>query len=272
MKKLNFLILLVLITQNLLFCQTAIKETSIQEIMVLTNEGEIDKALHLIDSLRNSNPIRNENYLMLLMASTELNMKTFNVENVIKDNQEIISFDPEYELDCQNKIATYKKYLGDYEGAIISHKRVLELDPKDEISFNNMSSVYNLLGKFDDAIRILNSNPSKEHRSLEFYNYAFAFYNLNKLDSAKQYIDKYLQFDDAKKDFLGYKLASEIYSGLSDRKSSCIFITKANDIIKETNPKNQISLQSQRIQEYAIIKESLKDINETIKLKDLFCQ
>lgn len=248
-----------------------ITEADVQNVMLLSEQGKADLALLTIDSLRKATKIKDKNYSMLIMTSAELNMKAFNCEAAIKDNEELIKLLPDNEIDCQIHIAELKKYIGDFEGALAAYKRILQLNSSDEITYNNMASVYNSADKYQDAIKILNANPNTKNSSLGYYNYAIAYFNLNKLDSAKQAIDKYLLTEDAKSDFAAYKYAAQIYSALSDKKKSCGLITKATNILTTNDTEEQINRQPQKIKEYYFIKNALKEIDETKKLKAQFC-
>jgi len=257
---------------TLSFGQTKVSQSDLQEVMMLSEQGQTDKANDKINSLRKTVTAKDSLYTYLIMTSAEMNMKAFNCEGAITDNEEIIQLVPSTEIDCQTQIARFKKYLGDFDGAITAYKRILQLDPKDHLTFNNMASAYNSAGKYQDAISVLNSNPNTERLPSEYYLFAIAYFNLNKLDSAKLNIDKYLTTDNSAKDFLAFKVAAQIYSALSDKKKSCEYITKANDIITMTKPEEQISKQSAKVQGYHFIKESLKQIDLTKNLKSQLCK
>jgi tetratricopeptide (TPR) repeat protein len=248
-----------------------ITEADVQKVMLLSEQGKTNLALVTIDSLRKATKVKDENYSMLIMTSAELNMKAFNCEAAIRDNEELIKLLPDNEIDCQTHIAEFKKYIGDFEGALAAYKRILQINSSEEILYNNMASAYNSAGKYQDAIKILKVNPNTKISSLEYYNYAIAYFNLNKLDSAKQAMDKYLSTEDAENDFEAYKYAAQIYSALNDKKKSCELITKATNILTTNGTEEQINKQPQKIKDYYFIKNALKEIDETKKLKAQFC-
>lgn len=259
-------------SSTLSFGQIKVSQTDLQEVMMFSEQGQTEKANDKINSLRKAVTVKDSFYIYLIMTSGEMNMKVNNCEAAIVDLEEIIQLVPSTEIDCQTHIARFKKYLGDFDGALTAYKRILKLDPKEELTFNNMASAYVHAGKYQDAVNVLNSNPNTERLSSEFYHYAIAYFNLNKLDSAKLNIDIYLKTERAEQDYYAYKVAAQIYSALSNNEKSCEYITKANDIIKSTKPNEEISKMSTKVQGYYFIKEQLKQIEETKNLHSQLCQ
>ncbi len=257
---------------TLSFAQTKVSQDDLKEVVILSNQGQADKALSKINSLRKTVTTKDSLYIVLIMLSTEISTKTFDCESAIRDNEEIIKLVPIAEIGCQTQIAQFKKYLGDFDGAVKAYKRILELDPTNDITINNMSSALISSGKFQEAINILNSNFNAERNSFEYFHYAVAYFNMNKLDSAKLSIDKYLKTDNATADFEAYKIAAKIYSSLGDKNNSCDYITKANEIIDTIKTEEKISKQSKKVQDYYFVRETLKQIDETRKLKTQLCK
>jgi tetratricopeptide (TPR) repeat protein len=205
------------------------------------------------------------------MLSSEINTKLFNCEDVIKDNEDIIKIYPSMETDCQTKIARFKRYLGDHDGSIKAYKRILELQPDDNVTICNMALSYNLMNKYDETIKILSTIKGSEHFPQEYYQYAIAYYHLNKLDSAKDNIDKYLLTDKGMNDQLGYKDAALIYSGLSNKIKGCEYISKANQLLTANRIEAKVNSQPESFKACWIYTNSLKEIEEIKSLKSKLC-
>lgn len=251
--------------------QTAINEETLKKIIELYRDGQTDKVISIIDSLRKSNVIKDKNYTILILASADINKKTYNLEGSIRDNEELITLSPESEINRQVQIGILKKYIGDFDGSIKAYERIIKLDPKNNIAYNNMASTYIAAEKYQDALSILNNKNNLDKGNLEFFISAIAYFHLNRLDSAKYNIDKYIELEDVTNDFEAYKYAAQIYFALDENKKSCDLITKANEIIINTKTEEQISKQSQKVQEYFICQKSIKNIKETKKLKGQLC-
>jgi len=252
--------------------QKKLSKDELQDVASLSRQGQIDKALEKVNALKKTTAKDDPQYLLLIMMSGELNIKALNCEDAIRDAEEIMQLSPDLETDCLSQIALFKKYLGDFEGAIIAYKRILILNPTDHIIYNNIASTYNEAGNFVEAIETLNSNPSSERLHTEYYHYSFAYLNLNKLDSARHYIEKYLAADDEKNFSLAYTTGAKIYFALGYKKKSCEYITKANEIIINFRYFEQLNEKSAKVQNYYFVKKSLNEIKETEELKSKLCE
>lgn len=250
--------------------QTKVTLADLAEIMTLRQQGKPNKALARIKALRDSVTVRDSLYVYMILTSAELNGRLYNCEDAIKDNEEIIKLSPSSEADAQTYIGQFKRIMGDFDGAIAAYSRVLKLDKKNTSVYNNMANVYNNAGRYRDAIGILNSNPN--HLAIEYYQYAVAYFNLNKPDSAKLSINKYLIDSESLNDFNANKLAAQICDRLGFKKLSCEFITTAIDIIVEAKAEERIEQAPAKTKGYYYFKEMLKDINNAKELKTKLCK
>lgn len=252
--------------------QKQVTMNDLEDVMILVSQGQPEKAREKIDELRKTVTVKDSLYTFLVMQSAEMNMQAFACEEVVKDLEEAILLEPRYEIECQSRLAEFKKYMGDFPGAIAAYKRIFQLDPQHEITFNNMASTYNRMGKYHEALGVLNTNPHAERLPTEHYHYAFAYYHLNKLDSAKLHIRTYLLTTNAVDDHSAYALAARIYAGLNDSKTSCEHITQAVSILDRVNPEKELSELSEKIQNYYFVKEARKEMAETRKLRPELCK
>ena len=244
---------------------------NLQEIMTLKQQGKPIKALARIKALRDSVTVRDSLYTYMILTSAELNGRLYYCEEAIRDNEEIIKLVPSSEANAQAYIGQFKRMIGDFEGAIAAYSRVLKLDKKNTSAYTNLANVYNNAGRYDEAIRILNSDMSRLRPIGEYYQYAMAYYNLHKLDSAKLFINEYLMDSASIGDYNANKLAAQICEGLGFKKVSCEFITIAMDIITEAKAEERIEQAPSKQKSYYYFKEMLKDIDQTKELKVKLC-
>jgi tetratricopeptide (TPR) repeat protein len=252
------------------FGQKSNKEL-LHEATAIADQGDYTTALADLKIIKQSKVTDTSVYMAALMLSSEINTKLFNCDDVIKDNEDIIKIYPSMETDCQTKIARFKRYLGDHDGSIIAYKRILQLQPNDNVTICNMALSYNLLNKYDETIKILKTIKGSEHFPQEYYQYAIAYYHLHKLDSAKDNIDKYLLTDKGMKDQLGYKDAALIYSTNDNKTKGCEYITKANELLISNKIEAKLNTQPENFKACWIYKNSLKEIEEIKSLKSKLC-
>jgi len=243
----------------------------LHEATAIADQGYYTDALADLKIIKQSKDADTNIYIAALMLSSEINTKLFNCEDVIKDNEDIIKVYPSMEKDCLTKIARFKRYLGDHDGSIKAYKRILQLKPEENVTICNLALSYNLLNKYDETIKILKTIKGSEHFPQEYYQYAIAYYHLNKLDSAKKNIDKYLLTDKGMNDQLGYKDASLIYSGLRNKIRGCEYISKANELLISNKIEAKLNTQPESFKACWIYKNSLKEIEEIKSLKSKLC-
>lgn len=270
MRFLNKLLLPLLFLPLLSFGQKSNVEL-LHEANAISDQGDYNSALADLKIIKQSKDKDSSVYVAALMLSSEINTKLFNCEDVMKDNEDIIKVYPLMETDCQTKIARFKRYLGDHDGSIKAYKRIIQLKPDDNVTICNLALSYNLLGKYDETIKILKTIQGAEHFPQEYYQYAIAYYHLNKFDSAKDYIDKYLLTEKGSNDQLGYKDAALIYSRLNNKAKSCELITKANELLISNKIESKLNTQPESFKECWIYKNSLKEIEEIQSLKSKLC-
>jgi tetratricopeptide (TPR) repeat protein len=245
---------------------------NLSEIMTLRQQGKPNKALARIRALRDSVTVRDSLYVYMILTSAELNGRLYNCEEAIKDNEEIIKLSPSSEVNAQTYIGQFKRVMGDFDGAIAAYTRVLKLDKKNTSAYNNLANAYNSAGRYRDAIGILDSDHNPNRPMGEYYQYSMAYFNLNKLDSAKLCINRYLMDSESLNDFNANKLAARICEGLGFKKISCEFITTAIDIITEAKAEERIGQAPAKTKGYYYFKEMIKDIKEAKELKAKVCK
>ena len=253
------------------FGQIRISNKNLQIAGERYQKGNIDSAIAYLDSLRQLPLVKDSMYITLLQISTDLNQRTFHFEGVVKDLEELLSLSPKEEIALQNQLGRYKKYVGDYQGAIKVYKRLIELDSNIDITYNNLASTYNAAGLYKETIVLLRADPKRKKLSLENYHLALAYFHVGRIDSAKFFIDKFLKTKEASYDFLAFKCAAQIYFELGLKKKACTYIFEANGILKQAKVEEEIKKQPKRIQEYPLFTSTLKDIKECKKLKQIIC-
>lgn len=267
-----FILLILFLSTSIFVFGQKINKIDLHKLYVMSDKGHTDKAIKKLNNYRKNVSKQDSLYIFIALTSSYLNMAAFNCEEAIKDNEEIIQLDSTKEIDCQMYIALYKKYMGDFDGAINANKRLLQIDSTSMIVYNNLASAYNSAGKFQEAINILSLNPNSERMQTEYYHFAYAYFNLNKIDSAKYWMEIFMTKEPALNDFLAYKLLAQIYFTLGDTLKSCSYINKANSLIKTSKQEKQIHNKSSKVQEYYIFKMLIKEIEDTKRLKLLYCK
>jgi tetratricopeptide (TPR) repeat protein len=252
--------------------QVRVSRAQLQQVIKLSKDGQTDRAIAKIDSLRRTVTVRDSMYMFLLGISEEINSKANYYEQAIRDNEDLIKLIPPAEASCLTAIGQYKSMLGDFDGAIAAYTRLLELDKQNQRACNNLVSVYNQAGKYKDALRVLDSRPAKDRVPQDQYEYAVAYYKLNMPDSARSNIARYLRAGTTAGDFQSYILAARIYAALGDKKKSCEHITQANDIITKSKAEEQIKQNPARVQAYYFAKEMFKEIGTARELKTKLCE
>ncbi len=274
MNKLLFFIGFCLATSSVAAQQTqqfGDKEVMEQALMLARN-GKSTKALEILTDLRNRTGEKDSFHLFAVMLSIELNNQTDNFAAAVKDCEELIRLKPEAEVDLQQIIGRQKQYLDDFDGALVAFRRIIALKPTDKIVYSNLASTYNYEGKYNEAIRALNSNPNKERMPKEYYHFAVAYYQLSKLDSAQSYIDKYLDTDEGSNSQTGYMYGALIYDKLGDKATACNYITAANDILVEKKVEEKAAKASPEMKETPVYKLSQKEVAQIKELKPQLCK
>lgn len=242
-----------------------------EQALILARNGKADKALEILKGLREKTAERDSFHLFAVMLSVELNNQTDRFAEAIKDCEELIRLKPEAEIDLQQIIGRQKQYLGDFDGALVAFRRIIALKPTDKIVYSNLASTYNYEGKYNEAIRALNSNPNKERMPKEYYHYAVAYYQLNTVDSAQVYIDKYLDTDEGSNSQTGYMYGALIYSKLNDKATACNYITAANDILVEKKAEEKAAKASEEMKATPVYKAAQQEVAKMKELKPVFC-
>ena len=77
------------------------------------------------------------------------------LNKTIEVMNEIIRIDPGMQIECLDKLGTMYLNHNDFDNAIISFKKVIDLDPENAKAYNNLAAVYVQKGMNDDAILML---------------------------------------------------------------------------------------------------------------------
>jgi tetratricopeptide (TPR) repeat protein len=198
--------------------------------MELSSQGKYEEAINIIKPLKETLDTNDQNYILCLYFLSENSTKIYKPHDAIKYNEEIIKRNPEAEVDALAVIARNKTLLGNFYGSIAAYERILKLDPDYSVAYGNLANAYNYAGEYQKAIEILNAFPDSNNNYI-LHTKAFSYLNLGQNDSAKKYIDAYLLKDEANTDYMAYLDAAEIYNTLGNKKKSCEYITKSNEII-----------------------------------------
>lgn len=250
------------------------KNIQLIEAVSLSEKGENKKAIEKINMLRKEH-LDDTTYAMVLTLSMEIAEKDNNYEQALQDAEDMLKLSFANEKSIQQNIARFKKNIGDFTGSEKASKRVIELDPYNEIEYANLAIIYNYTYRYSDAINILRANPNKSKSEFEinsaYQQFATAFLHSGMYDTAKVFIDKFLSAEAAKKDEMVFYQAALIYFKLNDKENACKFIQQANNLITENKIDQLIETSSENIKKRWFYKRYAEDI-ETIKNSSrLFC-
>lgn len=258
---------------GLLSAQTGI-HPGFYEVISLSQHGQTEKARKKIKALKLEH-LNDTTYAILLQLSMEMEEKDNNYEQAIKDNEDCLKLPSVNEKSVQQNIGRLKKNIGDFKGSEKAFKRVIELDPYDEIVYINLAILYNYTYKYQDAINILKANPSESKTEFETNSedqqYATAFLNLRKYDTAKIFINRSLNTEAGKKDEMIFYKAAVIYFNLADKVNACNFIQQANKLVIENKVDRKIETSSANIKKRWFYKRYAEDIKTIKKSTKLFC-
>jgi tetratricopeptide (TPR) repeat protein len=267
----NIIVLFFFLSPSFLSAQSGV-DPKLYEAISLSEQGQTEKAKEKIRALKQAH-LNDTTYAMVLTLSMEIEEKDNNYEQALKDNEDFLKLAFGNEKSIQQNIGRLKKNIGDFSGSEKAFKRVIELDPFDGIVYLNLAILYNYTDRYSDAIDILEANPSQSksvfETNSEFHQFATAFLNIERYDSAKVFIDKFLMTEDAKKDEVVFYQAALIYFKLKDKVSSCKFIQQANRLISENKIDQSIETASENIKKrwfYKRYVENIKTIKNSSKL------
>lgn len=270
----TILLLAVLVTPLCLKCQELHPfdtKQQYEQAFILAKNSKPDKALELLNEIRQKTSEKDSIHLFAVMLSVELNNKNDHFKAAITDCEELIRLKPETEVDCQQIIGRQKQYLGDFEGAEAAFRRIIQLKPSDKIVYSNLASTYSYEGKYNEAIKALNQNPNMARMPKENYYYALSYYKLNKIDSAQVYIDRYLATEEGDNSQTGFMYGALIYDALKDNATACNYITAANDILEEKDVEAKAAKSSPEMKETVLFKMSQQETNTIKQLKPKLC-
>jgi tetratricopeptide (TPR) repeat protein len=261
------------LSPSFLFAQSGVNP-KLYEVITLSEQGQIEKAKEKIKLLKQAH-LNDTTYAMVLTLSMEIEEKDNNYEQALKDNEECLKLSFANEKSIRQNIGRLKKNIGDFAGSERAFKRVIELDPFDGIVYINLAILYNYTYRYSDAIDILKANPSQSksvfETNSEYHQFATAFLNIEKYDSAKIFIDKFLMTEDAKKDEVVFYQAALIYFKLDDKASACKFIQHANRLLTENKIDQSIETASENIKKRWFYKRYVEDIKTIKNSSKLFC-
>jgi len=263
--------IIILLLSPLLAHSQKVTDTDINTLFQLSGQGKAKEVAEMADSLLKKVTIKDSNYVVLISIAIMENEKLYNIQKTIFLVEEFLQIVPDKEGENLLYLGLLKKKLGDFEGAINAYLKVIQINPKEEIVYNNLANTYNASGNYKEAIQTLQSNPNKENLSLEYYQFAYAYFKLKQLDSAKLYIDRYLTLEESATDFIAHKTAALIYLSIQDTAKACESIKKSLLIIKKNNIETELNNQPEKSKDTYQFKNSLKEIEETKTLAIKIC-
>jgi tetratricopeptide (TPR) repeat protein len=245
------------------------------EVVSLSQQGQTEKAKEKIKILKAAH-LNDTTYAMVLTLSMEMEEKDNNYEQAIKDNEECLKLAVTNEKVIQQNMGRLKKNTGDFAGSEKAFKRVIELDSSDDIVYINMAILYNYTYRYREAVDILKAKPNQSKSEFitnsENRQFAMAFFYLEKYDTAKIFIDKFIVTDNGKKDEVAFYEAAVIYSNLNDSANACKFIQQANGLIVDNKIDVSIETASENIKKRWFYKRYVEDIKMIKNSSTLFCK
>ena len=290
MKLILNLIFIVVFISGTCFGQKKISEKEIIDLYTFYKNGDAVQFHQKIDSIRNFVTEKDSLYEFAIGISAELNEEMHYFPEAIKGYEELLTFFKSGNflqssiidsLSYLEKIADLKMYTGDFEGSIAAHKTKFETNKRHGITdtyngiavvsdYNGIATVYNLAGKYQDALNILNLNPNK----IAYYcfNYSTAYYNLNQLDSAKRSIERLFSDSTMSINYAVFLLAAKIYSAIGDKKNACEFISKASKNLIESGEEETFKKLPEKTQNCFYVKKQMREFKEIEEMKLDLCK
>lgn len=145
------------------------------------NMGNHKEAIELFSKAAEIKPDYSDAYSNRALSNTFLGI--YNGE-ILKDYDKAISINPNKANFFSNR-AIAKSKMNDKEGAINDYIQSLKIDPKFQISLNNLAYEYNQMGKFNESIEVSNNAIKYYPKYANAYlNRAISNYQLNDINSA----------------------------------------------------------------------------------------
>ncbi len=145
------------------------------------NMGNHKEAIELFSKAAEIKPDYSDAYSNRALSNTFLGI--YNGE-ILKDYDKAISINPNKANFFSNR-AIAKSKMNDKEGAINDYIQSLKIDPKFQISLNNLAYEYNQMGKFNESIEVSNNAIKYYPKYANAYlNRAISNYQLNDIISA----------------------------------------------------------------------------------------
>ena len=270
MKFILSIFIAVIVLPAVSMAQSKVTKAQLQQVVKLSKEGQTDKVKAKIDSLRKVVTVKDTNYVTLLGLSEEINARANYYEAAIRDDEEIIKLWPSTEIGGLGYIGQYKALIGDFDGAIAAYTRLQALDKSKVEVYDYLASLYNQSGKYQEAIKVLDSKPVKDRAPQDLYQYSLAYFNLNLPDSAKPRIEVLIKYTGG--DYQSDMLAAQIHASLGDKKKACEYISKATALIAESKMEEHMKEKPARVQAYYFVKETLRQIALAKELKTKVCE
>jgi len=266
-----------------IFCQgqTQLTMEKISSAYKLSKSGDYKKAADQIAVLKKSASPKDSLYSILIGISVDVNMKAYNYHAAINNMEELLVLMPDEEQTCLTNIACCSRYLDDTDKNIAISKKIVKKYPDNEIVYGNLANTYNYLKQYDKALEVLNGRPGK-HFYTEDFQYAQAYFGLKQYGKAKEYIEKYLAYENNDKsrnigagpigEYIAHKLAAQIYNALGNKDKSCNSITKAAQLAADQKVLENFNAMPEKVKAQKLAKDKIAEVSELGKLKAQYCK
>jgi tetratricopeptide (TPR) repeat protein len=153
-------------------------------------------------------------------------------------------------------LGLFKKYTGDFDGAINTYEFILKNNENNPNAINNLASVYNEKGNYKNCIKLLDKYNEQFTIPYASFHYAKAFYHLKQYNKALLKMEDYLNNNPlASNDFIAFHLAALIYKTQKDNKKACFYNEKALNYIHKNDLSNKISKETDAVKESFILRD-----------------
>lgn len=158
-------------------------------------------------------------------------------------------------------LGLFKKYTGDFDGAIKTYEFILKNNENNPNTINNLASVYNEKGAYKNCIQLLDKYAEQFTIPYASFHYAKAFYHLKRYDEALLKIENYLNENPlASDDFIAFHLAALIYKTKKDNNKACFYNDKALNYIHKHDLSEKISKETDVVKESFILRDFVDKI------------
>ena len=236
-------------------------------IYQLKRDRDNHKFIRSLDSVKQSFGKSHKLYPLILTLSASENEESENYDKAILDYNELIRLLTESKIDILHLLSKLYAHTDNFNKSISILEEIIRLKPNENLAYTNLANKYIILRKHTKALKVLNSNPNNERAPFDDKFYAIIYFTKNKVNKAKEYIDRYLKNDFSTRDFRGYLIASKIYNKLNLNNESCDFINKAFEY------SSTINLENSKLKKLSTLYKNIEaETKETKELVKNFCE